>query len=212
MVIIGAKGFAKEVLEVLHQSNYNNPIYFFDNVSEGIPDEQFGFTIIKSFGQLQEIYKNKPFDFTLGLGNPLHRKTMYGKLIQIGGISKSTISPYARIGHFDNDLKEGLNIMTGVVITNSIKIGKGTLINLNCTVGHDTKIGEFVEISPGSHISGNCEIGDYTQLGTNSTVLPRIKVGKNVIVGAGSVITKNTPDNVVIVGVPGVVIKLNSTV
>ena len=68
--------------------------------------------------------------------------------------------------------------MTGSVITNDISIGKGVIININCTIGHDSKIGLFVEISPGVNISGNCEIGDYTTIGTNATVLPKIKIGK----------------------------------
>ena len=97
--------------------------------------------------------------------------------------------------------------MTGSVITNDVKIENGVLINLNCTIGHDSHIGSFVEMSPGVHISGNCVVGDYSVLGTNSTVLPKISIGKNVIVGAGSVVTKNIPDNSLVVGIPAKVIK-----
>lgn len=205
MVILGAKGFAKEVLEVLHQNQYANQIYFFDDVTDNLPGSQFGFPILKSKDEVNRIF-NGNFDFTLGLGNPVYRKKLYESFISLGGKVQSTISPFARIGHFDNHLAEGLNIMTGVVITNSVSIGKGTLINLNCTIGHDTVIEDFVEISPGSHISGNCYIGENAQLGTNCTILPKIKIGKNVRVGAGSVITKDVPDNVTIVGVPGKIV------
>lgn len=202
MLIIGAKGFAKEVLEILHQNEYSKPIYFFDNISSDLPEDQFGIPILKSIDKVKELMGNE-LDFTLGLGDPKSRRKLFELFTSLGANFKSTISPYARIGHFDNVMGDGVSIMTGVVITNSIKVGKGTLINLNCTVGHDTIIEDFVEISPGSHVSGNCFIGENSQLGTNCTILPRVKVGRNVRVGAGSVITKDVPDGVTVVGVPG---------
>jgi acetyltransferase-like isoleucine patch superfamily enzyme len=68
-------------------------------------------------------------------------------------------------------------------------------------------LGEFVELSPGVHISGNCTIGDYSVFGTNATMLPKLTIGKNVIIGAGSVVTKDLPDNCVAVGIPAKIIK-----
>lgn len=205
MVIIGAKGFAKEVLEVLVQQDFKESIYFFDDITRDIEETLFGYPILKSEEEVLAVFR-KDNQFTLGLGNPSHRRFLAEKFELLGGSLVSIISPYARIGHFDNRIGYGVSIMTGSVITNSISIGKGSLINLNCTIGHDSLIGDFVEISPGSHVSGNCMIGDNSQLGTNCTVLPNIKVGKNVKVGAGSVITKDVPDGVTIVGVPGRII------
>lgn len=119
----------------------------------------------------------------------------------------STISPYARIGHFENIIGHGVNIMTGAIITNSIRIGNGCLINLNSTIGNDSVLGDFVECSPGVNISGNCKIGNYCNLGTNALILPKIKIGDNVIVGAGAVVTKDMPDNCLIMGMPAAIRK-----
>lgn len=95
----------------------------------------------------------------------------------------------------------------GSVITNSINIGKGCLINLNCTIGHDSELGDFVELSPAVNVSGNCVIGSRTTIGTGAVILPKINIGANVVVGAGTVVLKDVPDNSTIVGVPGKVIK-----
>jgi acetyltransferase-like isoleucine patch superfamily enzyme len=64
-----------------------------------------------------------------------------------------------------------------------------------------------VQLSPGVRITGNCVIGNYTVLGTNAVVLPKVRIGQNVMVGAGAVVTKNVPDNVMVAGVPAVVKK-----
>jgi len=208
MIIIGAKGFAKEVLEVLHQLNQLENIVFYDDVNTDTPTLLYGqFPILKSISEAENYFKTTDNKFTIGIGNPVLRKKLYEKFIAVGGVFSSTISPKASIGNFGNTIRDGSNVMTGTVITNDVTIGKGVLINLNCTVGHDSIVGEFVELSPGVHISGNCIIGDYSVLGTNATVLPKVIIGRNVIVGAGAVVSKDLPDNCVAVGIPAKVIK-----
>ena len=50
-------------------------------------------------------------------------------------------------------------------------------------------------------------IGDNVWIGGSVTILPGVTVGNNVTIGAGSVVTKDIPDNVVAVGTPCKVIK-----
>jgi sugar O-acyltransferase (sialic acid O-acetyltransferase NeuD family) len=208
MLIVGAKGFAKEVLEVIYQSNDFIDLVFYDDVNEDIPTLLFDrFPVLKSIEEAILYFKNTDKRFTIGIGNPVLRKKLYDKFSALGGSFTSTISTKASIGHFGNIISDGCNIMTGTVITNDVILNRGVLINLNCTIGHDSVIGDFVELSPGVHISGNCTIGAYSNIGTNATILPKITLGKNVVVGAGSVVTKDVPDNCLVVGVPAVVKK-----
>jgi acetyltransferase-like isoleucine patch superfamily enzyme len=44
-------------------------------------------------------------------------------------------------------------------------------------------------------------VGDRVRIGSNSTILP-VNIGNNVIIGAGSVVTKDIPDNVTVYGNP----------
>lgn len=208
MLVIGAKGFAKEVLEVLYQLNQLENLCFYDDVSNDIPNKLYDkFPVLRTTQEASIYFEETSKKFTIGIGNPILRKKIYDKFTSLGGEFTSTISPFAQVGFFGNQIENGCNIMTGTIITSDIQIMKGTLINLNCTVGHDSIIGNFVELSPGVHISGNCKIGDFTVFGTNATMLPKLTVGKNVIVGAGSVVTKNLPDNCVAVGIPAKIIK-----
>lgn len=208
MIIVGAKGFAKEVLEALHQLNHLDHLVFYDDANEDAPAFLYEkFPILRTKEAAAYYFKTVDNRFTIGIGNPALRKKLALEFEAMGGVFTSTISPLAQIGHYGNTIGPGCNIMTGTVLTNDIKIGQGVLINLNCTVGHDSKIGDFVELSPGVHVSGNCNIGDFTVFGTNATMLPKLNVGKNVIVGSGSVVTKDLPDNCVAVGIPAKIIK-----
>lgn len=208
MLIIGAKGFAKEVLEVVHQLKQLDNLAFYDDVNEDVPEKLFGqFPVLRTTLEASVYFKTVDNQFTIGIGNPELRKKLYDTFTSLGGEFTSTISPLATIGCYGNHIETGCNIMTGTVITSDITIKKGTLVNLNCTIGHDSVLCDFVELSPGVHISGNCTIGDYSVFGTNATMLPKLTIGKNVIIGAGSVVTKNIPDNCVAVGIPAKIIK-----
>ena len=115
-------------------------------------------------------------------------------------------------------------------------IGNDTVINFNCTfldaadifigsrvlIGPDVKIyttfhpthtaERFVLSSEGNYFKTQASpvrIDDDTWIGGNVTILPGVHIGKNVVIGAGSVVTKDIPDNTIAVGNPCKVIKDN---
>lgn len=53
---------------------------------------------------------------------------------------------------------------------------------------------------------GRIVIGDYVFVGLKSIILPNVHIGNHVVIGAGSVVTKDIPDNSVAVGNPAKVI------
>lgn len=208
MLIIGAKGFAKEVLEVVHQLNQLDNLVFYDDINNDVQEKLFGqFPILKTIQEATNYFKTIDNRFTIGIGNPILRKRLYDKFSAIGGEFTSVISPYATIGSYDVEIGVGSNVLSGTVFSNNSTIGKGCIIYYNSIITHDCIIGDFVEISPAVTLLGRCKIGSYTQIGANATILPDVNIGKNVIVGAGSVVTKDMPDNCLVVGVPAVIKK-----
>jgi sugar O-acyltransferase (sialic acid O-acetyltransferase NeuD family) len=208
MVIIGAKGFAKEVLEICFQAGYNKQIYFYDDISDNLPESLFHkFKILRTLKEVESIFRLENNRFSIGIGNPKIRYVMSSKFKNIGGNLFTIVSPHARIGHFGNSIGDGVIIMTGTVVTSDITISEGVLINLNCTIGHDSFIGRYSEISPGVHISGHCKIGDFCNIGTGAIILPRITLGENVTVGAGAVVTRDIENNTMVAGIPARPIK-----
>lgn len=208
MLIVGAKGFAKEVLEVLHQNNETDNLVFYDDVNDDAPEDLYGqFKILKNTNEAEAYFKAVDNRFTIGIGNPILRKKIFEKFLALGGVFSSTISPKANIGSFDIRIGNGCNILANSIFSNSVIIGKGCIVYYNSIITHDCIIGNFVEISPSVTLLGRCFIGSFSQIGSNATILPDVKIGKNVIVGAGSVVTKDIPDNCVVVGIPAKIIK-----
>ena len=208
MLIIGARGFAKEILEILHQNGETENLCFYDDVNDNNPEKLFDiFPIINNIEAAEYHFSKFSKKFIIGIGNPKYRELMYNKFTSIGGEPYTIISKNSEIGSFENNIGNGVIITSGVIITNSINVGNGSMINLSSTIGHDTTIGEFVEICPNVSISGNCKIENNVFIGTGATVLPNVTIGKNSIIAAGSVVTKNIPENVMAAGVPAVVKK-----
>lgn len=203
MIIVGAQGFAKEVLDIVISLKkwQRSEIVFFDNINLK-ENHLYEFPILHSEKDVSAHFLKFGKEFTLGMGNPLIRKKLNNLFLKFGGKETSLTSPKTTIGNFDTTIGKGTIICEGSIITNSVKIGNNCLINLNTTIGHDSSIGNFVEICPNVSISGNCIIGEGSFIGTGAILLPGITLGKYVTVGAGTVVTKNFPDESKIVGIP----------
>ena len=109
----------------------------------------------------------------------------------------------------------------------NIYLGKEVMVNFNCVFLDVCPIiiGDYTLIGPNTQIYTACHsldykerqenkefgkpvrIGDHVWIGGNVTILPGVSIGDNSIIGAGSVVTKDIPANVIAVGNPCKVIK-----
>jgi serine acetyltransferase len=97
---------------------------------------------------------------------------------------------------------EGTIICAHTIITVNIEIGAHVIINLDCTIGHDAILHDFVTLYPSVNVSGITEIGHCSELGTGVQIIQCKKVGEYSIVGAGGVIVKDIPIKCTAVGSP----------
>ena len=95
---------------------------------------------------------------------------------------------------------------------NEIRVGRGTNIQdfVMIHVGYDTPsiIGEYCSITHHCTVHG-ASIGANTLVGINATIMDACVIGKNCIIGGGTFLKEKTviPDNSIVVGSPGKVIK-----
>lgn len=194
MIIFGASGHGKVIYDIINDEGCYTIDKFIDDNPSG-----------SSFCNLPLEKSNNTYyeePAIIAIGNNMTRAKVSSRFKKF----ITAIHPSSQISKYCS-IKEGTVIMPGVVINHSCKIGKHCILNTNCSVDHDCIIEDFVHISPNVGLAGNIHIGKYTHVGIGANIIQGIKIGKNVTIGAGSVIIEDIPNNAVVVGNPGKIIK-----
>jgi len=210
IAVFGAGGFGREVHDLIEQINVKNQEYEFvgffdDGIERG--------TIVNSFPVLGGVYELNKFCselcVALAIGNPEIKRKVFEKICNPNICFPTLIHPSVYIGNMKfNKIGNGCIICAGNIITVNITIEDFVILNLSCTVGHDTIIGKFSSFMPTVNISGEIKIGESVYVGTGAKIINQLNIGNNSIIGSGAVVTTDLPANCTAVGVPAKVIKI----
>lgn len=96
----------------------------------------------------------------------------------------------------------GLYINAGCTLGGASRLGRFVIINRGATIGHHADIGDYCSIGPGVVIAGNVTIGSGSLIGAGAVLAPKCVIGRNAVVGAGAVVTREVPDDAVVIGNP----------
>lgn len=206
VAIIGAGGFAREVLWALREARAHGsevgfqPVAFVDRARR---DDAFkGLPVIT----LDDV---APGTFLLcGIGGmtEIKERIVRDALARGHRFAPAVIAAGARVGP-DVEIGAGSIVCAGSIVTCDVVIGAHVAVNLDCTIGHDARIGDFSTLSPGVHVSGNVDMGHAVYAGTGAVILEGLKLGARSILGAGAVATRDVPEHALAVGVPALVKK-----
>ena len=105
------------------------------------------------------------------------------------------------------EIDEGSIIMNRVVVEPYSRIGKGNVLYGGSYICHNAAIGDYNWVSAGCVLAGNVTIGNRNFLGINVSVRDCLKMGSMSIIGAGTVLVKDVPDAVTVIGNPPRVIQ-----
>lgn len=200
MLIFGAGGFAKEVLNLCKQEEIKEVVFFDEINNHKLLFSRY--KILKDRKSLFNYLNNSDNLYVIGIGGTKERERIFSEIDKLNGKPKTLISANSFIGQEEISIGSGSLIFDGVCISNNVQLGKFSIVYYNSVITHDCIIGDFVQISPSCNILGGVEIGSFTFLGSNCTILPGVKIGRSAIIGAGAVVNRNVLDNEVVVGVP----------
>ena len=206
LIIIGAGGYAKSVLDSIDYYNYRIK-GFIDEYSD--KKEHLGYPIIAK--KLIDIPEKEKYFYFIAVGSNVHRKVWYDRLKELGlrtinVVDKSAIiSPQAKIG-------TGCFFGKLSVVNAGTTIHNDCIINTKALVEHGCEIFSHVNISPNAVVNGDVKVGTGSWVGSSSVTNGQLEIGEWSMIGSGAVVTKNVDSGVTVAGVPARVIKNAGTI
>lgn len=206
IAVYGAGGLGREVAGGINRinkagkDNWEFVGFFDDNIPAGTQVSHFG----KVLGGMDALNKlDEPMALAIAVGQPRTRKQIRESITNPNITFPNLIAPSFRILDPQTfSIGEGNIIQDNCSVTCDVKIGSFNVFNGSNVMGHDVKIGDFNVMMPGVHLSGAVQVNDCNLLGVDSVVLQRVKIGDNITLGAGSVLMTKPKDNCTYIGVP----------
>ena len=206
IVVIGAGGFARETKFLIKCINSMNPAYRFlgylisdlDKLSDYDSKDE----VIGDFDWFND--RTKPINVALGVGTPEYRLKLANEIFEKYPKVKfpTLIHPNVIYDEESCKFEKGVIVCASNILTVNITLCEFSLVNLNCTIGHEAVIGAGSVLNPTVNISGGVEIGKEVLVGTGAQILQYLKIGDKAIIGAGACVRKNVDNSTTVIGVP----------
>ena len=204
IVIVGAGGFGREVEWLIKRINQVDPTY------EMIGFADDGKELGEKIGQSKVIYTTDELSkideelcVTIAIGNAKVRKMIANKLSANPNLKfPNLIDPSVIYDEEETTLGNGNIICAGTIMTVNIEIGNFNIVNLDCTIGHDDTMKDYITIYPSVNVSGNVILNDCVEVGTGTQIIQGLSVVENTIIGASAAIVKDIEEAGTYVGVP----------
>lgn len=208
LVIFGAGGHAREMHQLVVDINHDTPkwnlVGFLDDNDDLHGKSVHGLPVL---GGLEWLQKNPPTFLVVAVGNPVSRRQIVEQVSAMGhGLFATLIHPSAWVGK-RVEIGDGTMICANAVVTTDVYVGRHAILNVGCTVSHDSHLEDYVTLAPGARIPGNVYVGEGVEFGVNAAILPGRRIGAWSILGAGALAVQDVPAHVTVAGVPARVIR-----
>lgn len=204
LIIIGAGGYAQEVLWVVDDINEAKETWKFQGFIDAKQPQRRGQTlydrpILGGWNNLPVV--EGPLYFSCGIGDPNARRAETEEALSRGLLPATLVHPSVIAARYVT-IGDGTIIGPRCVLAPYSSLGKHCALNIGVIIGHNSNVGNYCVLSPGVQVLGNVQLGERVFMGANSTVYLGRKVGPGSTIGANSFLLNNLGSEASVVGVP----------
>jgi sugar O-acyltransferase (sialic acid O-acetyltransferase NeuD family) len=201
LLLVAASGLAREVLTVLRRTGEHTVIGYLDDDPTAVGRELDG---VRVLGTIEDAASYPEARLLVCAGRGAARATIAARLTDQGRTEDdfvTVIDPDVYVPP-TCEISSGGILLTGVVLTTNVSIGRHVVVMPNVTLTHDVLIESYVTLCAGVSLGGHSWIGEGAYIGMNATVKENIRVGAYSVLGMGAVLTRELPPHQTWVGVP----------
>lgn len=208
IAIFGAGGLGKEVACLIKRINEQEPTWHLVGFFDDNPDlkgkmvSHFG----PCLGTIEDLNRYpQELAVVIAIGNPQVVKQVVGKIQNPLIAYPNLIHPSFVVTDPETfQIGQGNIIQANCTVTVDVKLGDFNILNGSVCLGHDTHVGSYNMLMPGVRISGGVTIGDENFFGVYAVVLQQLTIGNRIRLGAGSILMTKPKDGHLYLGNPAV--------
>lgn len=203
LIIVGASGFGREVLQMVRDINAIHESYnvlgFIDDNLNALDNFECGG--VKVLGKISDWKPIADERYALAIAAPKIKEKVVTKLLSQGCEFETIFHPSSVVKDFTS-IGEGVIFFARVGVSVNVEIGNFVFLNSDVGVGHDAKIGDFCTVMPKCNISGATVLGRCVNVGAMAATLPGVKAGDYSTIGMNSAVIRNVESGATVMGVP----------
>lgn len=201
VVIVGAGGHGKVVLDVLRAAGKYRPVGFLD-ADPGLTDSYVaGIPVLGSINAARSLRRRKVRRAIVAIGDNRTRLE-YAALLEAQGVELvSAIHPAAYVSP---TASVGTNVVVAAMaaVGTDARVGDSAIINTAAVVDFECDVREGAHLCPGAALAARVRVGRAAFVGAGARVIQCRTIGDDAVIGAGAVVIQDVPDSTTAVGVP----------
>ena len=206
LVIIGAGGHGKVVLDIVRAAGRDEAVAFLDADPALAGTAVGGVPVLGAINVLPKLRGQGVRTAIVAIGDNRTRLQYARHLVEQGFELATAVHPTAFVSP---TARFGRNVVVApqAAVVTEATIGDSVIVNTSAVVDHECEIGAGVHVGPGAHLGGRVRVGEGAFVGLGANILQCRTIGAFATVGAGAVVREDVPDGATVVGVPARVVR-----
>jgi sugar O-acyltransferase (sialic acid O-acetyltransferase NeuD family) len=201
LVIVGAGGHGKVVLDVVLAERRYRPVGFVD-ADPALTDAYVGgLPVLGSVNGLPRLRQQRVRHAIVAIGDNRTRLRYAALLREQGFELASAVHPSASVAP-SATVGDNVVVCPQAAVVCDARLGTAAIVNTGAVVDRECVIGDGAHVCPGAILAGQVRVGRGAFVGIGAQVIQCRSIGRFAVVGAGAAVIDDVADFTTVVGVP----------
>lgn len=201
LVIVGAGGHGKVVLDVVLAERRYRPVGFVD-ADPALTDAYVGgLPVVGSVNSLPRLRQQRVRHAIVAIGDNRTRLRYASLLREQGFELANAVHPTASVSSTAS-VGDNVVVCPQAAVVCEARLGLAAIVNTGAVIDRECVIGDGAHVCPGAVLAGRVRVGRGAFVGIGAQVIQCRSIGRFAIVGAGAAVIDDVPDFTTVVGVP----------